>query len=58
MIVLMVVKMTNKPCTECNRFFNEHSNDELLECYRNIAKDLKKDLYDHGKRIDKILNKE
>jgi len=50
--------MTIKICTECNRFFNEHSTDELLECVTIITKDLKKDLYDHGERIDKILDKE
>lgn len=44
MSVLMAVKMTNKPCTECNRFLNEHSDDELAECALNIIKDMKKDL--------------
>ena len=56
--VMSVLMVANKICTECNRFFNEHSTDELLECVTIIAKDLKKDLYDHGERIDKILDKE
>jgi len=34
----MVVPMTNKPCMECNRFWNEHSHDEILECAMNIIK--------------------
>ncbi len=41
MNVLMVVMMTNKPCLNCQRFFNEHSNDELLECGLDIIKGVK-----------------
>ena len=36
--------VANKICTECKRFFNEHDDDELLECASNIVNDLKKDL--------------
>ncbi len=36
--------VANKICTECNRFFNEHSDAELLECASSIVKDMKKDL--------------
>jgi hypothetical protein len=33
--------MNAKPCFSCNRFFNQHSNDELLECGFNIIKGVK-----------------
>ena len=33
--------MKSKPCLSCNRFFSQHSNDELLECGIKIIKGVK-----------------
>jgi hypothetical protein len=33
--------MQSKACLFCNRFFNQHSNDELLECATEIIKGVK-----------------